>query len=422
MTDVNMYYSLEEQDIANLMSHYYRAYVNKHPQDALAQADLAKGERRFWKNNRKLIYYADVQTLYNTDSDAVQQPLGRIFYQATLDITAHFLTLGIPELDFDHLSIFTMVNYHNAHWTSNVLEINNVNKAKYKKILTLYQGFKQYLIDHQLDTSLAEGRMAANIFVQYATGNRHGHVGIFQRNQQDKKHLESILVDFFKLKVNEDLLDGPYSEGSLNLVLEGRSARVLAFDSLPPSQGRIDRIKNTCLRFLKVNKNMDYLSAGNLLSQEGSTCGEHAILNALGYLFNGTANRIGSQKLREATPYMCPEFANLFLFDYDHRTFLDKYRAILESKQLEKMMSSVMGKGPAAAQNSENEDSALCAAIALSLEPQQPVYSPMAAAADQDDQNDEAAQLEEAIRMSLAQDPQSDELAEESFSKKRKTS
>ncbi len=399
MTDVNMYYYLTGLDIANLMSHYYRAYVNKHPQDALAQADLAQGECRFWKKDRKLIYYTGEQTLYNTDFDAVQQPLGRRFYQATLDITAHFLTLGIPELDFDDLSIFTMVNYHNAHWTSNVLEIQNVNKAKYKEIFTLYQDFKQYLINHHLDTSLAEGKAAANTFVQYATGNRHGHVEYFQRNQQDKKHVESILVDFFKLKVKEDLLDGPYSEGSLKLVLEGEDARVLHFDSLPPSQGRIDRIKNTCLRFLKVNKNMDYLSAGNLLSQEGSTCGEHAILNALGYLFNGTTNRIMSQKLREATAYMCPEFANLFLFDYDHRTFLDKYRAILESKQLEKMMSSFMGKGPAAAHNSEDE--ALRAAIALSLEPQQPVYSPMAAAADQDDQNDEAAQLEEAIRMSL---------------------
>ncbi len=319
-------YYLKSEDIAHLLDNYHQGYCSLYPTHLLPQQD-----NRFWQNEAgELLFYAGEQALLeDKQSEAQRQPLGRGLYTASLDITACFLELNLPELPSDTIHIMSLINLNRGHWTSVVLSIKDLNKQQYKAIYDLYQEFKQYLRDKNLDPNLGLGKMAPGIFIQYATGNRHGDItslnkrNLTESNQQDKENIENILCAFFQSKNQGHLLDlkgqpdkNNYIEGNLSLVLapnDPKNANLYHFDSMFVEHNHA-RVRGACARFLAANHDMNYDAPKNLQVQTGATCGEHAILNGLKYVFFTSTHGISSVDLRRATNYFCPEFARLFLF------------------------------------------------------------------------------------------------------------
>lgn len=348
-------YYLTGVDIVDLIKGYHQAYIEKFPKDELAQLD-----ERFWQNDKgELIFYAGEQMLVDLNSEGITQQVGRGFYDATLAMTARFLELDTPMLPADTIHVISLINFDNGHWTSAVLSIKNINEDKYQEIYALYQDFKQFLKTNHPDFEMVRGEQSCtNLFVQYATGNRHGSVvGI-----QNKSDTENYIREFFTTIGKADLLEikglleqDRYVEGDLKLVLEPRddagSLGVYHFDSmLSPTSNK--RLEQACTRFLNAN-NTTLLSARNIPRQTGATCGEHAILNAFRYLFFGLTNAICSSDLRSGTNHFCPAIAKLFLFDYDSKTFKEEYARIMAEQKL-KEQKAIQEK-PTSKAESKNE-------------------------------------------------------------------
>lgn len=329
---------LEGTDVAELIQGYHQAYVEKYPKHELAQVD-----DRFWQNDKgEVIFYAGEQTLIDLKNEGITQQVGRGFYDATLTMTARFLELDTPMLPSENMHVISLLNFDRGHWTSAILSIKNINEEKYQEIYALYQDFKQFLKTKHPDFEMVRGEQSCtNLFVQYATGNRHGSVvGI-----NNKADTEKYICEFFTSIGRQDLLEvkglsseDRYVEGDLKLVLEPKedtgSLGVYHFDSMLSGASN-KRVEQACERFLTAN-NTQLLWAKNIPHQTGSTCGEHSILNAFRYVFFGLTNAISSSDLRKGTNHFCPEIAKLFLFDYDAKTFKDEYARILnEQKQKE---------------------------------------------------------------------------------------
>lgn len=328
-------YYLEAQDIAELIETYHQAYLEKYPDHFLAHQDT-----RFWLNEAgELIFYAGEQALLDTSTEKNIQPLGRGLYDATLTLAARFLELDLPELPAENLHILSLINLDRGHWTSVILSIEDLDQEKYSEIYESYQAFKKYLKEHHPNFELVRGEQSCtNLFVQYATGNRFGSaVGI-----QNRTDTEELVRAFFEsmgkhelLKIKQKEGEARYLEGNLELVLSPKNPKdvaLLHFDSAPSSSTN-KRIEKACARFLDTNK-VPLMHAENLVRQSGATCGEHAILNPLRYIFFELTNVVPSSDLRAATNYFCKDFAKLFLFDFKPDSFKQNFSRILNEQKL----------------------------------------------------------------------------------------
>lgn len=333
-------------DIADLIKGYHQAYVEKYTKHELGQVD-----NRFWQNDKgEVIFYAGEQTLIDVNNEGITQQVGRGFYDATLTMTARFLELDTPMLPSENMYVISLINFDRGHWTSAILSLKNIDEKKYEEIYALYQKFKQFLSSTHPEFKLDRGeKSSTNLFVQYATGNRHGSVtGIY--NQTDE---EMYIREFFTSEGKEDLLivkglleAERYVEGDLKLVLEPKKGPnnigVFHFDSMLSTASN-QRVEQACARFLSAN-NAQLLSAQNIPRQTGATCGEHSILNAFRYVFFGLTNAISSSDLRKGTNLFCPEIAKLFLFDYQSKTFKDEYARIIAEQTTKEKNKPVVAK------------------------------------------------------------------------------
>ena len=334
----NESYYLEGSDIYHLIENYRQAYLKKHPNHFTSLQDI-----RFWQTDKnELIFYAGEQFLGDSNFESKSQPLGRNLHQASLDLTARFLALEIPEFEFNGLKIILLNNFDRGHWTSVVLQIDDIDKQKYKEIYERYQQFKTYLKQYhpELDLKPVDIQGCTNIFVQYVMANRYGHM---EKIANNPGQVEQLMRAFFESINRKELLElknksdeTGYAEGDLKLVLSSTQPAGVSlyhFDSnFSASCDR--RAQSACERFLKAN-NINYASAENVPQQTGATCGEHAVLNALRYVFLGSTHAVSSPDLRTATNHFCPELAQLFLFDYNHETYKSDYERILKN-QIEK--------------------------------------------------------------------------------------
>jgi hypothetical protein len=331
-------YYLEQPDILALMENYHQAYLEKYPDHFLSHQD-----DRFWQNEAgEFIFYAGEQALLDEATEGVRQPLGRHLYDSTLTLAARFLELDLAELPSDTIHITSLINLDRGHWTSVVLSLENVDRQKYQEIYALYRQFKQYIRDTKPGFVITHEQSCTNIFMQYATGNRHGAV------VEDVRETELAIRAFFTSIGKENLLalkpkegEKDYIEGNLELVIcpkDSENIGVFHFDSMLFQACHL-RVEQACSRFLAAN-NVTFAWAQNLQRQAGATCGEHAILNSLRYVFFKLNNVVASKNLRTATNHFCPEFARLFLFDYEQKTFEEAFNLIL-GEQLEKEQALV---------------------------------------------------------------------------------
>jgi hypothetical protein len=326
-------------DVTNLLSQYHQAHLEKyqpdHPEHILPQLDNS-----FWQNDKgELIFYAGDSTVYDEARQKIDQNLGRNLYAANLTIVSRLLRYNLSTLPSENIHIIALMNWNNVHWTSVVLTLKDVNKEKYSEIYQGYQAFKNWLRIHHPTCNLGKETSSTDLFVQYVTGNRHGDiVGILKdKKVKPKEEIEQLICDYFigikkekLLEVNEKPAQySSYIEGDLKLILEPKNLEdsvFCHFDSMH-SESRETLIKNYADRFLSANKLG--VAHAELLQQSGNTCGEHAVLNALKYVFFGLNNTISSVDLRTASNYFCSEFARLFLFDFDVNTYKDSFELIL---------------------------------------------------------------------------------------------
>lgn len=345
------YYYLTGVDVAELIQGYHQAYVEKYPKH-----ELHKVDDRFWQNDKgEVIFYAGEQTLVDINSEGITQQVGRGFYDATLAMTARFLELDTPMLPSENMYVISLINFDRGHWTSAILSLKNINEEKYQEIYGLYQEFKQFLKTKHPDFKFERGEQSCtNLFVQYATGNRHGAVvGI-----KNKTEIDNYICEFFISIGRQDLLEVQglleaerYVEGDLKLVLEPEKSSdigVYHFDSMLSTTSN-QRLEQACARFLNANDTR-LLMASNIPRQTGATCGEHSILNAFKYVFFGLTNTISSSDLRKGTNHFCTEIAKLFLLDYDSKTFKENYERMI-AEQLEKEKNAPIVTNPEIAKN-----------------------------------------------------------------------
>lgn len=159
------------------------------------------------------------------------------------------------------------------------------------------------------------------VFLQYATG-------YYDKENFSKKYIGKWIQAYYKEHPKEK-----DQNNNLKLILEPQDSKdncLIHFDSMLPKSDQ--NIKDLSNDFLTENK-IQVILPTKTKQQSGATCGEHALLNALRYALLNLNNVISSDDLRTATNYFCVEFAKLFLFDYNHKTYTDTYNYILACQQ-----------------------------------------------------------------------------------------
>ena len=353
---------LIDADVAHLMQIYHQAYREKYPYHQLPFQD-----NRFWQTeNKELIFYAGQVT---KELSVIKR-----LYKSTLDVMTRLLELDIAQFDFSGLYVVMLHQpQHEKQWSSVVLSIEDINRESYQKIYQRYQEFKQYLQERKVlfllnDSDPAKRQQQINLFVQYATDNRHGYI----REIRNKTDIEILLESFFKQKAEQDaskstqdnseqkqsnsifsrltdLLNGSrtpgskssttedkvdadnYQEGNLRLIFSSNQVSggtgVRSFG--PYGYAKFEH-QRAWAKFDNAN-NQVKCSSKTVMSTE------EAVLGALRYAFGCQKNHsFSSQDLRKVTNYFCPEFAKLFLFDYNLQTYRRDYQAILQKKEQER--------------------------------------------------------------------------------------